>query len=315
MATVNGLTAERMIQIENSSVTSGLVDAQGRLILKTRGNDIIDAGIVRGPQGDFGPTGTVSMFAGATAPVGYLICDGAAVSRTTYAALFAIIGTTYGVGNGTSTFNLPNLKGRVPVGRDTAQTEFNDMGETGGAKTHTLTESEMPVHTHAQNPHNHTQNSHGHTQSSHTHTQQSHNHTQSPHTHSQYSHNHSQNSHTHSQEAHGHNLSYGSGGTFNGDRVPIGNSTNAVGTDPHPIGATISVNNNTTASNQSETASNYSATAVNDSETATNNSVTASNNTTTATNNATTATNQNTGGGQAHNNLQPYLVMNYIIKT
>ena len=54
------------------------------------------------------PVGTVLVFAGTTAPTGYLLCDGSAVSRTTYSVLFSVIGTTYGVGDGSSTFNLPN---------------------------------------------------------------------------------------------------------------------------------------------------------------------------------------------------------------
>jgi microcystin-dependent protein len=94
------------------------------------------------------PVGIVSIFAGATAPAGWLICDGAAVSRTTYAALWTAIGTAYGAGNGTSTFNLPNLKGRIPVGLDTAQSEFNVLGETGGEKTHLLTADETGVSEH-----------------------------------------------------------------------------------------------------------------------------------------------------------------------
>lgn len=81
------------------------------------------------------PKGSVIQFAGSTAPSGWLLCDGTAVSRTTYADLFAIIGTTYGAGNGSSTFNLPNLKGRVAVGRDNDQEEFNLLGETGGLKS------------------------------------------------------------------------------------------------------------------------------------------------------------------------------------
>jgi len=69
------------------------------------------------------PTGAVSAFAGSTAPTGWLLCSGQAVSRTTYAALFALIGTTYGVGDGSTTFNLPDLRGRVVAGED-------DMGGT-----------------------------------------------------------------------------------------------------------------------------------------------------------------------------------------
>jgi microcystin-dependent protein len=94
------------------------------------------------------PTGTINAYGGSSSPNGWLLCDGSAVSRTTYAALFAVLSTTYGVGDGSTTFNLPNLKGRVPVGRDAAQTEFDSLGETGGAKTHTLTIAEIPAHTH-----------------------------------------------------------------------------------------------------------------------------------------------------------------------
>jgi microcystin-dependent protein len=98
------------------------------------------------------PVGVVQQYAGSNAPAGFLLCDGSAVSRTTYAALFAVISTTYGAGDGATTFNLPNLKGRIPVGRDVTQTEFNVLGETGGAKTHTLTTDEIPAHAHQVDP-------------------------------------------------------------------------------------------------------------------------------------------------------------------
>lgn len=94
------------------------------------------------------PAGVLYPFAGTVLPAGYLWCDGAAVSRTTYAALFAAIGTAYGVGNGSTTFNVPDLGGRVPVGYDSGDSDFNANGKTGGAKTHTLTVSEMPSHNH-----------------------------------------------------------------------------------------------------------------------------------------------------------------------
>lgn len=94
------------------------------------------------------PAGVISMYAGSTAPSGWLICNGSAVSRTTYSRLFSAIGTTYGAGNGSTTFNLPNLKGKVPVGLDASQTEFNSLGKTGGEKKHTLSINEMPSHNH-----------------------------------------------------------------------------------------------------------------------------------------------------------------------
>jgi microcystin-dependent protein len=95
------------------------------------------------------PAGVITQFAGAAAPAGYLLCDGTAYSRTvTYNTLFDAIGTTYGGGDGSTTFNVPNLKGRVPVGLDASQSEFDALAETGGAKTHTLTTAEIPSHSH-----------------------------------------------------------------------------------------------------------------------------------------------------------------------
>jgi len=66
------------------------------------------------------PSGMVTPFAGSSAPSGWLLCDGSAVSRTTYATLFGVVSTTYGVGDGSTTFNLPNLQGEVPAGRQPA---------------------------------------------------------------------------------------------------------------------------------------------------------------------------------------------------
>lgn len=62
------------------------------------------------------PSGAILPYGGSTAPSNFLLCDGSAVSRTTYSTLFGILSTTYGIGDGSTTFNLPNMKGRVPVG-------------------------------------------------------------------------------------------------------------------------------------------------------------------------------------------------------
>ncbi len=96
------------------------------------------------------PTGTIVDFGGSSAPTGWLICDGSAISRTTYSALFTAISTTYGTGDGSTTFNIPNCKGAVSVGYDPTQTEFNTLGKIGGAKVHTLTsgESGLVAHSH-----------------------------------------------------------------------------------------------------------------------------------------------------------------------
>jgi len=103
----------------------------------------------------------VQAYAATTPPTGYSICDGSSKLRSgtdpdgkNYAALFAVIGTTFGSADGTH-FNLPNLKGRVPVGLDSSQTEFDAMAETGGAKTHTLTTAQMPAHIHTSPNHSH----------------------------------------------------------------------------------------------------------------------------------------------------------------
>lgn len=99
--------------------------------------------------------GTIVSFGGATAPAGWILCNGAAVSRIAYADLFGVVGTTYGVGDGSTTFNLPDLRGRVPVGQDTTQTEFDVLGEVGGHK-------KMQSHTHSPgNVYNVSQNSNG----------------------------------------------------------------------------------------------------------------------------------------------------------
>lgn len=120
-------------QIEANSISSGAIAA-----IAAQVETLIS------PSGV--PAGVITQFAGSTAPSGWLICDGQSVSTTTYASLFAAINYTYG-GSGGS-FTLPNLKGRVPVGRDSAQGEFDNLGETGGAKTHALTISELAQHNH-----------------------------------------------------------------------------------------------------------------------------------------------------------------------
>jgi microcystin-dependent protein len=96
------------------------------------------------------PTGVVSAFAGTTLPSGYLFCDGSAVLRSTYAALFAVIGTIYGAGDGSTTFNLPFMARRVIVGAGGtgSGTLGNTPGSIGGAETIALTGSQNGDHNH-----------------------------------------------------------------------------------------------------------------------------------------------------------------------
>lgn len=95
------------------------------------------------------PAGTILDFAGSTVPDGYLDCDGSAVSRTTYADLFNAIGTTYGVGDGSTTFNLPDCRGRSSLGAGTGSgLTARSLAATGGTETHTLTSAQIPAHKH-----------------------------------------------------------------------------------------------------------------------------------------------------------------------
>lgn len=288
MATVNGLTKEKTLELLDDNVIDGAV-VDDRLILTRRDGTTFDAGIVKGNPGESAssPPGAITMFGGATAPTGHLLCDGSAVSRSTYSTLFGVIGTTYGVGDNSTTFNLPNLKGRIPVGLDPADTWFDQRGETGGFKEVTLTASEMPVHTHIQNSHNHTQNSHTHTNANHNHTQAGHDHTQ--------------NAHNHGPGILSGFMTYG---TVGRTRVPTGSATDRIAitaTATTELGITLTVTSDATQNSVTATATNVAAAITNDS--------------TTPTNVATTPTNQNAGSGAAHTNMPPYIVLNYIIKT
>ena len=129
------------------------------------------------------PVGVVVPFAGGSGsvPSDFLLCDGQLVSRTTYATLFAVVGTTYGAGDGTTTFAVPNMQGVFPIGVGTLAPDTYVLGVTGGEARHLLTTTEMPSHGHSGAPHTHSIDppntattsgsvSHTHTMSDHTHT-------------------------------------------------------------------------------------------------------------------------------------------------
>jgi microcystin-dependent protein len=121
----------------------------------------------------FLPPGIVLPFGGPTAPTGFILAQGQEISRTTYAALFAVMSTTFGIGDGSTTFNLPDLRQRFPIGvaaSGTASALGDEGGDiehthTGGSHTHT-----GPSHTHTMPTHTHTGPSHLHTMPTHTHT-------------------------------------------------------------------------------------------------------------------------------------------------
>jgi microcystin-dependent protein len=111
---------------------------------------------------DFVPVGAINAYGGASAPAGWLLCDGSQVSRTTYNGLFNIIGTNYGAGDGSTTYNVPDLRQRFPLGRAAAGTG-SVLGSTGGAIDHTHSGG---VHAHSisdDGGHSHTVDSHDHT--------------------------------------------------------------------------------------------------------------------------------------------------------
>lgn len=145
----NGITVEIKYRLSNYTVGSSkyaLIIGNG-----TSNSDRNNALAIDWNGGIYSQAmaGVIQMFAGSTAPEGWLVCDGSAVSRTTYATLFAAIGTTWGAGDGSTTFNLPDLRGRSPIGAGTGSgLTARTLGGTVGEETHTLTVDEMPNHGH-----------------------------------------------------------------------------------------------------------------------------------------------------------------------
>ena len=164
----NGIAAG-VVQIETilgigTSVKGSAVDLVARLAVEHNADGTQKTlATTKGGTGktyDVMPTGAIIVWTTTSAPTGFLLCDGSAVNRTTYADLFAVVGTTYGVGNGTTTFNVPDLLGRVVImvdgsaNRITASStnggNADTLGGVGGAETHTLAsaESGTVAHTH-----------------------------------------------------------------------------------------------------------------------------------------------------------------------
>ncbi|HEC26694.1 MAG TPA: tail fiber protein [Gammaproteobacteria bacterium] len=164
-------------------------------------------------------TGVMLDYGGATAPTGYLLCDGTAVSRTTYSDLFTVIGTLFGVGDGSTTFNVPDRRGRSSAGLDNmggtsadtiTDTAADIVGGVFGAETHTMTTAEIAEH--------------GHTGSTN-----------------------STGSHTHTHNSYTNYISTGTGGTISGHAMyyaELGNATGSSGIHSHIV--TISNTGSTT---------------------------------------------------------------------
>jgi microcystin-dependent protein len=117
---------------------------------------VLRAHSIKDSSGFVSPIGAIISFAGQAAPQGWLICDGSQVSRTTYVELFNVVGTSFGSGDGASTFNLPDFRRRVPVGMGGAGTPAlgNQIGSTGGQESQQLTLNNAPDHVHNGNTDN-----------------------------------------------------------------------------------------------------------------------------------------------------------------
>lgn len=245
--------------------------------------------------------GFMMMYAGPTAPGGWLFTDGSLVLQADFPDLYLVIGNTYNTGGEPAgTFRLPNTLSRSPIGVGQGAGLSNYvLGQIGGEETHQLLISEMPTHTHLQNAHTHLQDAHTHLQNSHNHLQNAHTHLQNAHTHTQNAH-----GHTVSDPAHSHSYLYGIGGGGYYAYSAGANLMNTISTGTSTTGISI----------VAQTATNQNATAVNQNTTATNQATTAVNQNETAVNQDTTATNNNEGGDGSHNTLHPYLAVNFIIK-
>jgi len=240
-----------------------------------------------GASGETNPGGFVSgdikAIAYATAPSGWIVCDGSVISRTTYASLFAAIGTTWGAGDGSSTFGIPDLRGRMLLGSGSSYV----LGALGGASSVTLSTANLP-------PHNHSVIDPGHT---HVVTDPGHAHAITDPTHA----------HTITDAGHFHNIT----DPTHAHTVPQGG-----------VGVTSPVNAGngsggavTTSSSSTGITINTAATGIVINSSAT--GITVNSNTTGATVNSavTGITTGNTGSGTAFSTISPYAVITWVIKT
>jgi|11BtaG_2_1085332.scaffolds.fasta_scaffold39055_1 microcystin-dependent protein len=149
------------LKVKDLGITSTQLATDSVITAKIQDGAVTSAKLDAGAVSVLMPSGSLMPYAGSSAPTGYLLCDGAAISRTTYSALFGLVGTTYGSGDGSSTFNIPDLRGRVIAGQDdmggvsanrltglSGGVDGDVLGGTGGAETHGLSQAEMPAHRH-----------------------------------------------------------------------------------------------------------------------------------------------------------------------
>ena len=150
-------TVNVYIPPDNSNIVNGLANKTGESLVPGDSVELcakngsiknswiaVKHGISQSGSSDNFPIGSIVGFAGSSVPNNWLIADGSEVSRETYSELFEVIGTYYGEGDGTTTFNLPDRRGKVGVGLLTTDKDFDTLGNVIGEKEHVLTVSEQP---------------------------------------------------------------------------------------------------------------------------------------------------------------------------
>jgi len=272
-----------------------------------------------GGGGGAAPTGIISMFGGATPPTGWLFCDGSVVSRATYATLFAVIGAAYGAGDGSTTFGLPDLRGRFAIGKASTPAKIDTLGKTGGALDHVHS---GPNHSHASpaGGHTHGQNAHVHdlgnsvTGSINGGVSTS---SDGAHSHNRQPFNTSADSHAHSFSD-SDSFSTGGASSVVGSLGIGGGSTTSAASTGHSHSGSVSISGNTSSDSHSHTVPEFNTASVgNHSHTMTGHhhdlgsSVSSGGGTTDAASPSTA----NAGTGDTGTENPPFQVVNYIIKT
>lgn len=143
--TISGIlvTGRPLVSYRKDMVGFGKVPEANKGLVQVNGDAQINSGFA-----NF--TGMILpwVYTYATIPEGWIRLEGGAFSRTTYSKLFSLIGTQFGAGDGSTTFNVPDFRGRTPVGYNSTDSNFNNVGKVGGASSHTLSWNEMPTHSH-----------------------------------------------------------------------------------------------------------------------------------------------------------------------
>jgi microcystin-dependent protein len=263
-----------------------------------------------GPQGLTGvaPTGAVFMWPVATAPSGYLLCDGTSYNITTYQNLYNVLGTSYNIaGDAAGTFRVPDMRGKFGLGASTTYALSPAASAKGGEVNHALALGELAAHTHTLSAHTHVH--------SHTHTMGNHTHLGANHLHDLQGHTHAGVNHLHDLQNHVHGYSYGAPSVVSLAGGPTGiyqcvnASANTGGPSPNNTGAadrdltTAGPNiNNTGWADRGLTTGGPST------------------NTSDGPNTATTVgpsidATSSIGSGTAHNNMPPFQTLNFIIRT